>query len=292
MKTTLPEKSKPHEERIKQISNIIVGAGKDKIAFVILFGSFARGSWVFDRYSQDGILYQYASDYDFLIITKTSKQANGSCAFYLERQIKKELENQGLISKYQGHNPHYIIEPIGRVNDDLEKSQYFFSDIKKDGVVLYDCGEFELSEPKELDEKDRRKIAKEDYHYWFNSSLGFLRDSKNTYELQDYNKSAFYLHQATEHFYNCSLLTLSGYKPKSHDLEELNKLCSAHSHDFLTTFPTATKDQQDCFNLLQKAYIDARYNKHFRITKEQLGYLIARVEKLKGLVEMVCKSKI
>ena len=292
MKTTLPEKSKPHEERIKQISNIIVGAGKDKIAFVILFGSFARGSWVFDRYSQDGILYQYASDYDFLIITKTSKQANGSCAFDLERQIKKELENQGLISKYQGHNPHYIIEPIGRVNDDLEKSQYFFSDIKKDGVVLYDCGEFELSEPKELDEKKRKEIAKEDYEHWMEKSNNFLIKYRIMFELKKYNDSAFDLHQATESLYNCSLLTLSGYKPKSHDLEELNQLCSAHSHDFLTTFPTATKDQQDCFNLLQKAYIDARYNKHFRITKEQLGYLIARVEKLKGLVEMVCKNKI
>lgn len=292
MKTTLPEKSKPHEERIKQIANIIVAAGKDKIAFVILFGSFARGGWVFDRYSEDGILYQYASDYDFLIITKTAKQANGSCAFDLEKQIKKELENQGLISKYQGHNPHYIIEPIDRVNDDLEKSQYFFSDIKKEGIVLYDSGEFELSEPQELDEKKRKEIAKEDYEHWHTKAVEFLDNCQFNLNKAAYNNAAFQLHQTTESLYNCSLLTLTGYKPKSHDLEELNKLCSAHSHDFLTTFPTATKEQQDCFNLLQKAYIDARYNKHFKITKEQLEYLIARVEQLKELVEVVCRERI
>jgi predicted nucleotidyltransferase len=119
MKTTLPEKSKNHEEKIRQIADVIVNCGRDKIAFVILFGSFARGTWVFDRYSEDGILYQYSSDYDFLIITKTNKQASGTSGFDLERKIDQELERNGLISKYQGHNPHYIIEPIDRVNNIL-----------------------------------------------------------------------------------------------------------------------------------------------------------------------------
>jgi predicted nucleotidyltransferase len=77
---------------------------------VILFGSFARGNWVFDRYSEDGILYEYASDYDFLIITKTVKQANGTSAFDLERKIDQELSKHGLIQKYRSHNPHYIID--------------------------------------------------------------------------------------------------------------------------------------------------------------------------------------
>ena len=106
------------------------------------------------------------------------------------------------------------------------------------------------------------------------------------------SKSAFQLHQATESLYNCALLTLTGYKPKSHDLEELNQLCATQSNDFLTIFPQATETQKSCFNLLQKAYIDARYNKHYVITKEQLEYLIARDERLKLLVEDICRRKI
>ncbi len=43
MKITFPEKSLPFEKAILEISDIIVNAAKDKIAFVILFGSFARG---------------------------------------------------------------------------------------------------------------------------------------------------------------------------------------------------------------------------------------------------------
>ena len=58
MKSTFPEKSKEHESRIREITEIIVNAAKDKIAFVILFGSFARGSWVRDRYSEDNAVYE------------------------------------------------------------------------------------------------------------------------------------------------------------------------------------------------------------------------------------------
>lgn len=292
MKTTFPEKSLPFEEKIRQIADIIVNCGKDKIAFVILFGSFARGTWVFDRYSEDNILYQYSSDYDFLIITKTGKQAAGTSAFDLERAIDKELENRNLINKYQGHNPHFVIESIDYVNSEIEKGKYFFSDIKKEGITLYSSKEFELAEAKELGDEEKRQIVKDDYEHWMEKSEGFFSGCKNFLQNNDFTLSAFMLHQATESLYNCTLLTCGGYKPKSHDLIELNKLCCIHSQDFLPIFPTATKEQQDCFNLLQKAYIDARYSKNYSITKEQLEYLIVRVEKLKGLVEVVCKEKI
>jgi predicted nucleotidyltransferase/HEPN domain-containing protein len=296
MKTTFPEKSKDHEEKIRQISDIIVSCGKDKIAFVILFGSFARGSWVFDRYSEGMILYQYASDYDFLIITKTGKQATDLESGSASRLLNRELQGNNIFNKY-GHNPHFVIESIDYINSELEKGKYFFSDIKKEGITLYNSDEFELAEPKELSDEEKRQIAGDDYRHWMENVSTRLEDfysnfSKSAQGKQYLNKAAFELHQATEGLYNCTLLTLGGYKPKSHDLIELNKLCCVHSHDFLTTFPTATKEQQDCFNLLQKAYIDARYNKSYVITKEQLEYLIGRVEKLKGLVELVCGERI
>lgn len=293
MKTTLPVKSKSHEERINQIKDIILAAGKDSIAFIILFGSFARGTWVLDvKKEEDGNIYEYASDYDFLIITRTVGQSNPKSLFILEKKIDEELKLKGLLYKQQNHTPHYIFEPIKRVNAALEDGQYFFSDIKKEGILLYNSGEFEFSEPKEMNEKRRRGIARKEYEHWFESALGFLRDSKNTFKIKDYKKSAFYLHQATECFYSATLLTITGYKPKTHDLKELGHFCSIQSNDFLTIFPTTTEAQKENFELLRKAYIDARYNKEYVITKEQLEYLITRVEKLKKLVEEVCKTEI
>ncbi len=290
MKNTLPEKSKSHEARISQITQAIIQSGQDKICFVILFGSFARGDWVFDRKVQDGIMYEYASDYDFLVITKTGKQAGSSSAFDLERKIKKAIESSTNVK--DNHQSHIIIESLKKVNDDLEKSQYFFSDIKNEGVLLYDSKEFELSQPKNLNSQQRKQIAKADFDHWFMKSVEFIDNFKFNFDKGSYNNAAFQLHQATENLYSCILLSLGGYKPKSHDLKELGKLCASHSNEFLTIFPLANNYQNECFKLLQNAYIDARYSKNYNISKDQLEYLIARVEILKDLVARICESKL
>lgn len=44
--------------------------------------------------------------------------------------------------------------------------------------------------------------------------------------------------------------------------------------------------------LLCRSYIEARYNKDFSISQEQLEYLIARIDILKDITERLCKEKI
>jgi hypothetical protein len=46
------------------------------------------------------------------------------------------------------------------------------------------------------------------------------------------------------------------------------------------------------FTLLKKAYVDARYNMDYTISKEDLAYLSERVQVLRGLTEQICKGKI
>lgn len=45
------------------------------------------------------------------------------------------------------------------------------------------------------------------------------------------------------------------------------------------------------FRLLN-AYIDARYNEHYRITAEELAWLGERVRTLRDLTERLCQEKI
>ena len=56
-------------------------------------------------------------------------------------------------------------------------------------------------------------------------------------------------------------------------------------------FSIAPAEQKECFKLLWKAYVDVRYNKNYKLTKEQLLYLMSRVKKLKQITE-VCLEKI
>ena len=59
-----------------------------------------------------------------------------------------------------------IVHDIDFVNRRLSKAQYFFSDIKKEGICLYDSKQFQLKEAKELSNKERQKLAQEDFDYW------------------------------------------------------------------------------------------------------------------------------
>lgn len=286
MKEHLPARSEIHESRIREIADIIVEVVKDKVVFVILYGPFACGNWVRYRYSEAETVYDYASDYNFLVVTKNAKYTKNSAAFDFERKIKKKIDQSSQIKEV--HRSHIILESISQVNDRLGKSQKFFSDIRNEGILLYDSAEFKLSDANADNEAQLEQVAKINYEHWFDGASGFLADYENAFKRDDYKKASFYLHQATENLYNCALLTLGGYKPKSHDLAELNQLCVFYSHDFLTTFPQANREQKECFMLLQQAYIEARYSKNFNIDKRQLEYLMTRVGELKDLVTKVC----
>ncbi|WP_156793078.1 nucleotidyltransferase domain-containing protein [Rickettsia honei] len=54
-----------------------MAVANDKIALIILYGSYARGDWVKDMYTEDHTTYSYTSDFDFLV----EKNVNLACYF-------------------------------------------------------------------------------------------------------------------------------------------------------------------------------------------------------------------
>ncbi len=209
----------------------------------------------------------------------------------MQSKIEQRLKRRGL-----GWRPFLsppvtlITETIARFNEELEKNRYFFSDIKKEGILLYDSGEFELAEPRDLNWSERREIAKDDYEQWFPRGGEFLIGVNTYLKRENYSLSAFLLHQATESLYNAILLVFSGYKGKIHDIETLGSLANNYSDELLKIFPRNTKKLDESFILLKEAYTEARYNKNYRITEEQLQYLIQRVKKLKSVTEEICQD--
>ncbi len=288
IKTTLPKNSLVIKDRLDAIVQEILAVAKDQVAMIILFGSYAKGTWVRDWYVEGHITYSYESDLDILVVTKSPKYRGLKGASF-ESDLTKRLERKGLRGKTFGAPwVTFVVEPIKYLNQQLERSQYFFSDIKKEGILLYDSGEFTLAEPKDLNSEERRQIAKDDFDQWFPRAIGFIKATN--YMLQDnyLNLAAFQLHQATESFYSAILLVFTGYKPRLHDIEKLGSLASNYSDELLKIFPRDTKEQEERFILLKLAYTEARYNKNYKITEEQLVYLIKRVEKLKSITEEIC----
>jgi uncharacterized protein len=190
-----------------------------------------------------------------------------------------------------------IYHSIGFVNDKIERNYYFFVDILKEGILLFDSGNFSLSEPKNLNTAQRIEKSTEEFEHWFESANLFLKGFEIFFQMSEgqsayYNKAAFELHQATERYYAAILLVFTDYKPRIHDIEILGNQVEKLDTNFATVFPRKTAEEDRLFILLKKAYIDARYNKNFRIEKEELEYLGGRVALLKDLTERICRERI
>lgn len=87
-------------------------------------------------------------------------------------------------------------------------------------------------------------------------------------------------------------MVFTNYRPKNHKINELTGMVKRFSMELVTVFPQNTDFEKECFNLLCRSYIEARYNIDFKISREQLEYLISRTEILKDMAERLCKEKI
>lgn len=283
MRTDYSHLPEHKQVELKKIIGALIPQYKD-IEMVILYGSYARGTWVEDKYIEKGIIYEYKSDYDLLIILSKNSQANADSFL---QSVTGRLEELKLDTPV-----HPIFHGIEFVNEALREGNYFFGDIKKEGILLFNTSRYQLDEKREMSPAEIAKRAQEDFEYWFRSADDFLVDCKNAFERGSFNKAAFELHQATERYYGALQIVFTGYKPKTHDIEILGWLAKALHIEFDRVFPKATTIERQRFALLKKAYVDARYKADYQIGKGDLEYLAERVQLLRDLTEKFCKEKI
>lgn len=100
---------------------------------------------------------------------------------------------------------------------------------------------------------------------------------------QKYPKQrAFLLHQATEALYHCLLLALTLYSPKSQRIKVLRS--KAEDLD--------KRIARRRFELLSRAYVEARYSPNYEITIEDLAWLVERVKVLQRLVAIIRRERL
>ena len=276
----LPQKKQSEIKVVKDIICDLIDA-----EFVILFGSYARGDWVEDRtVGNDNNVYEYKSDYDILIVTKNSRR------YEIEdypRRIEDKAAKLG-VRTYLSIIFHTPKEFKRAVN----KGKYFFVDIINEGIMLHSSGRTPLPEIEELTLDEQKHYAQKDFDNWFESASDFVFGFEQYFEAGKNKLAAFSLHQAVERFYTTAMLVFTSYKPKLHDLEKLDHKAQALSKEFKNIFPKNTQKEKDLFDLLKRAYVEARYDMSYKITREELEYLAERVKLLQQTTEKVCKDKI
>ena len=229
----------------------------------------------------------YCSDYDILIVVNSE-------AFAQEQELWLSFDER-LLQEQIAHRIETPVIPIVHslhdVNDQLSRGRPFFVDIARDGKVLYEEEGHPLARPKALAAEEAKVEAELHYAKWMKivdastiarSALGEGHESYST----------FLLHQTTETLYHCVLEVLTLYSPKSHRIKVLRSKAEEVDKRLIAAWPRDNRIARRRFELLSHAYVEARYSPNYTITREELGWLLERVQLLQTTVATICEERL
>ncbi len=250
-----------------------------KIYKIILFGSYARDDWVDEP--QNG----YQSDFDLLIVVSHRDLTDIADYWYV-------AEDRILRDEAIGRPVNIIVYSIDEVNQALKRGEYFWVDIARDGIALYELPQHELTSPMPLTPADAYEMARAYFEDWLAKIDSAIKLASFAHEQGDLKDAAFLLHQATERAYCCFLLVRTLYFPRSHNIRFLRSLAEDNEPRLIEAWPRATKLDRRRFELLKRAYVEARYSANYEISREDLEALTRSVRRLRDIVEAVSRERL
>ncbi|MET3712329.1 putative nucleotidyltransferase/HEPN domain-containing protein [Sphingomonas trueperi] len=256
-----------------------------RILKVILYGSYARGGWIDEPHTAKG----YQSDFDLLVIVNNDKLTDRAQFWTTaDDRLNRELA----ITKTLRTPVNFIVHTLQEVNDGLAHGRYFFMDVARDGIALYQSDDTELHQPKPKTPKQALAMAQEYFGEWFPTAAGFKRNAGYAERDGDLKLAAFLLHQTAERLYHCVLLVCTFYTPHVHNLGFLRTQAERIDPRLVDAWPRDQRTDRARFEKLKEAYVKARYSKHYRISEEELAWLGERVEALGQAVQVICEERI
>lgn len=256
-----------------------------RILKIILFGSYARGGWIDEPHTAKG----YQSDFDLLVIVN-QKELTDRVDYW--EKAEERLDRERTITNTLKTPVNFIVHSLQEVNDGLAHGRFFFMDIARDGIALYQADETELHQPRPKTPAAALAMAKEYFEDWFPSAMQSYEGAQFHIGRGYWKKAAFDLHQTTEGLYHCVLLVMTFYTPHVHNLNFLRKQAEKLSARLVSIWPRSTRQERARFEKLKDAYVKARYSKHYRITEEELRWLSGHIEELGQAVHEICTARL
>ncbi len=255
-----------------------------KILKIILFGSYARNDWVDEP--ENG----YQSDFDLLVIVSHADLTDIAGYWYI-------AEDKILHDPAVQRPVNIIVHTLDEVNKALGRGEYFWVDIVRDGVVLYELPNHALAAPKPLTAADALAMAQGYFDEWIPGIARALQTAqdqmaKGVDDLGWRKDAAFTLHQATERAYACFLLVQTLYFPRSHNIKFLRSLSEDKESRLVEAWPRAGRIDRRRFELLKRAYVEARYSPSYEIGVDDLEALAASVRQLRDIVEALSLERL
>ena len=255
-----------------------------RVLKIILFGSYARNDWVDEP--DNG----YLSDFDLLVIVSHEKLTDIADYWYV-------AEDKILRDPAVGRTVNIIVHTMAEVNQALTRGEYFWTDILRDGVVLYQLPGHPFAQPQPMTAAEALDAAQRHFEMKL-KDLDLRIESARQHvaksgEGQHVRKwAAFLLHQATETAYACFLLTHTFYFPRSHNIKFLRSLAEDSDKRLTAAWPREHRADRRRFELLKRAYVEARYSDQYDADADDLALQLEAVMRLRNLVVASSEERI
>ena len=243
-----------------------------RILKIILFGSYARTDWVDEP--ENG----YQSDFDLLIIVSHADLTDIADYWYV-------AEDKILHDDNVRRPVNIIVHTLDEVNQSLRKGEYFWADIARDGIALYELPGSSLVAPQPLTPQDAFEMAAGYRKSWIKKIDDAIDIADFCVSTKKWNDAAFNFHQAAERAYICFLLVRTLYFPRSHNIKFLRSLAEDIEARLISAWPRGTRADRRLFELLKRAYVEARYSAAYDISVEDLEAIARSVRMLRDAVE-------
>ncbi|MCD8177490.1 MAG: HEPN domain-containing protein [Tannerellaceae bacterium] len=285
MKRSISYLPKEKQEDLRYLVGLILER-IPQTQMIILYGSYATGKYVdFDTRVEFGIRTTYMSDYDILVVTYSAK----------DKEVGQRLDN---IEEIYYKNPdkqtpvQFINEDIKNLNIALSDGRYFYTQLKAEGVILYNTGKFKLTRRRKLNFGEIQKQAQDYFNEKYQSAQNKYKVAKYAFEEKLYKDAIFLLHQTCENLFYAVRLVYTLENSKQHNLKKLLASVNKYSEEFQKIFPRKSQEEKRLFNLVKAAYVEGRYNPNFIVTKEDIDDLFPVVNQLFDLVKDICEKRI
>ncbi|MGX5637600.1 HEPN domain-containing protein [Brevundimonas diminuta ATCC 11568] len=250
---------------------------------IILFGSYARNDWVDEP--DNG----YLSDFDLLIIVSHPKLTDIADYWWV-------AEDRILRDPTIGRTVNIIVHDLAEVNQSIERGEYFWTDIVRDGIILYEMPGHPLGTARPMTSAEAASVAQR-YSVKHAASvvewIDLARYSMAQGQQGDWpKKAAFNLHQAVEAAYIWLLLVHTFYFPRSHNVKFLRSLAEDVDKTLIDAWPRTAKLDRRRFETLKRAYVEARYSDQYEVSAEDLDWLMSAAVRLEGLVRASAERRI
>lgn len=225
----------------------------------------------------------FPTTYDLLVIT-------GEVDKRPEHDIIEIIEQQ---AEAMACNVTSIAQKITAVNEALASGSRFFTTIFHKGLLLYNGSGIPLTTP--LQELGIDVIQSNIEAHWgqcFGLAQRFFTSAAHCLQDGWPEQAVFNLHQCVQHTCMALIRAFTGYRSNTHNLSRLLALVENFSFVPSTVFPCLTKEETHLFQLLSKAYSDARYNEQYTISADIAKILTERVKELLTIAEQLYKQKL